>query len=445
MKIRGSMKVRTRALELTTLLTLAIPLVPAQAQQPLHKKQPPFYAVTDLGTLGGAFGVARGLNSRSWTVGGANVSENAATHAFLWLDGLTSDLGTFGGTNSLAFALNLNGQVAGQAESPVPDPFGVDFCFNRTQLQCLPFLWQNGVMTSLPTLGGNNGIANGINDMGVVSGQAENSTFDSTCGSPKYESKPVLWKDGVAQELPNWVGDPDGYVWGINNNGQAVGASGPCLTENAPLHALLWHNDTVTDLGNLGGDFYAEAFAINDRGQVVGSSDVPGDTFAGPYSTAHGFLWKNGKNRDLGTIPGDAGSFAIALNNQGQAVGLGSRAIIWQDGGLWDLNTLVPGEPFSPLYLLGAFDINDRGEIVGIGLAINGERHAFLATPCSDVENCKASGPALLAVDPIGMATANPRNAAVGGVLGRMLDRFHTRRFWGYQFPSSATRPLKQR
>jgi probable HAF family extracellular repeat protein len=301
------MKSRVRNLmsTISVIVALILPIcLPAQEQQRAQKKHPPFYAVTDLGTLDGMFSVARGLNSRVWTVGGANVSEDAATHAFLWRDGLMSDLGTFGGTNSLAFALNTNGQVVGQAESPIPDPFGVDFCFNGTQLQCLPFLWQNGVMTSLPTLGGNNGIANGINDMGVVSGQAENSTFDSTCGSPKYESKPVLWKDDVAQELPNWVGDPDGYVWDINNNGQAVGASGPCLTENPPLHAVLWHNGTVTDLGNLGGDFYAEAFAINDHGQVLGTSDVPGDTFAGPYSTAHGFLWKNGKIRDLGTIPG---------------------------------------------------------------------------------------------------------------------------------------------
>src|SRR5258708_17231735 len=120
MKIRGSMKVRTRALVLTTLLTLAIPLVPAQAQQPLHKKQPPFYAVTDLGTLGGAFGVARGLNSRSWTVRGANVSENAATHAFLWRDELTDDPRPVRRPNRHAFPPHHSGPRTGEPPHPFP-------------------------------------------------------------------------------------------------------------------------------------------------------------------------------------------------------------------------------------------------------------------------------------------------------------------------------------
>ena len=441
-------KIMTAIAVIALLTALVLPdHLSAQKKQAPNKK-PPFYAVTDLGTLGGTFSVGRGLNSRAWTVGSANVAEDAATHAFLWRDGVTSDLGTFGGPNTLAFALNPNGQIVGHAETPIPDPFGVDFCFNGTQLQCLPFLWQDGVMTSLPTLGGNNGMANNVNDMGVVSGQAENSTFDSTCGSPKYESKPVLWKDGVAQELPNRFGDPDGYVWGINNNGQAVGASGPCLTENPPLHALLWHNGTATDLGNLGGDFYAEAFAINDRGQVVGTSDVPGDTFAGPYSTAHGFLWKNGKIRDLGTIPGDANGFAISINNKGQAVGIGSRAILWQDGRLWDLNTLVPGEPFSPLYLVQALDINDRGEIVGLGVAISGELHGFLATPCADnddAESCKGSLASAAAIATNQRVANNGPKPAIRGMLGRMLDQFHTRSFMRYQFPRQLSRPISQR
>jgi len=445
MKIRSSMKVKTQALVLAILLTLAIPQMPAQAQQPPHKKQPPFYAVTDLGTLGGTFSRGFSINNRAWIAGQANLDDDAADHASLWRDEFLSDLGTLGGPNSLAWGLNGYAQVVGQAESSIPDPFGLDFCFTGTQLQCLPFLWQNDAMTALPTLGGNNGLAFAINDLGMAVGQAENSTLDSTCGGPQYEAKPVLWKDGVAHELPTLYGDPNGEARAINISGQAVGGSGGCALA-PPLHALLWLNGTATDLGNLGSELYAEAVAINDRGQVVGSSDVPGDDFAGSGSTAHGFLWKNGKIRDLGTIPGDANGFAISINNKDQAVGIGSRAILWQNGRLIDLNTLVPGEPFSPLYLLEAWDINDRGEIVGLGLAITGELHAFLAKPCGDnedAESCKGS-PSLPAAVITNQRATNVTKPVGGGTLGHMLDRSHTRSFSRYQLPR-IKRPISQR
>jgi hypothetical protein len=45
-----------------------------------------------------------------------------------------------------------------------------------------------------------------------------------------------------------------------------------------------------------------------------------------------------------------------------------------------DLNTLIPAD--SPLFLLEATNINDRGVIVGVAVQIStGEAHAFLATP----------------------------------------------------------------
>jgi probable HAF family extracellular repeat protein len=55
---------------------------------------------------------------------------------------------------------------------------------------------------------------------------------------------------------------------------------------------------------------------------------------------------------------------------------------LWQDNVMADLNTLVPAD--SPLYLVLAFQINDAGEIVGLGVTSAGQSHAFLATPQRD-------------------------------------------------------------
>ncbi len=337
------------------------------------------YTVTDLGTLGGTFGVAEAVNNKGWADGWANLPGDTAHHAVLWAAGLKIDLGTLGGPNSVAgFPLNERGQVTGFAETSTPDPLGEDVCGSGTHLICLPFLWQNGVMTSLPTLGGNNGQADEINNRGQIAGVTENTTPDPTCVAPQVlQFKPVLWEKGEVQELPTFPGDPDGAASGINDNSQAVGFSGNCTI---PFHALLWQDGTVTDLSNLGGTMNNFAVDINNLGQVVGASDLPGDT------TQHAFLWQNGVMTDLGTLPGDVSSFADGINSKGQVVGFsadasGIRAFLWQNGGVMtDLNTLIPAG--SPLFLLAALNINSGGEIAGCALqTATGEIHAFLASP----------------------------------------------------------------
>jgi probable HAF family extracellular repeat protein len=321
---------------------------------------------------------------------------------------------------------------------------GEDFCLFGTRLICLPFLWHDDVMTGLPTLGGNNGAAFDINNLAQAVGLTENATLDSTCATPQFQVKPVIWEKGTIQELPTATGDPDGYVNGINDKGQAVGGSGDCTIDSAfSLHALLWQHGIPTDLGNLGGQLYSGANAINARGQVIGSSDLAGDTnlFAGPFSNTHGFLWQNGVMTDVGTLPGDGTSFAFSINNKGQVVGLGSRAFLWQDGVMTDLNTLVPGPPFSPLYLLQAFDINTRGEVVGLGLASSGELHAFLAIPCDEDDADSGGCGKVAGVTPPAPGRTNSgeitqANSASGSRLGGMLDRPRGAQFPSRYFPS---------
>lgn len=219
---------------------LAIPVqLTAQEPQP-NKQQPPLqraaqrqkpttpYTVTDLGMLGGTFGEALAVNNKGWVVGDATLPGDTVRRAFLWRKGPIEDLGTLGGPNSYAALLNERGDVTGSSDTSTPDPLGEDFCFFGTNLVCLPFVWQHGAMTPLPTLGGSNGGAASINGRGQVVGGAENAKTDPTCvgTSQILHVEPVLWEKGEIRELPTIAGDPDGFANAINDNGEAVGSTG---------------------------------------------------------------------------------------------------------------------------------------------------------------------------------------------------------------------------
>jgi uncharacterized membrane protein len=181
--------------------------------------------------------------SNKGLVAGFVVASDGASHAALWYKGLITDISKPGlaGPNSAAYGANARGQASGLAETSDLDPNGEDFCGYGTHLICLPFLWQNGAMTPLPTLGGNNGEAGEINNRGEVAGNAENTTIDSTCpaGGPQVlQEKPVVWRDGRIKELRTFPGDPDGWAFGINNSGQVVGASGVCSTPQLGYRGL---------------------------------------------------------------------------------------------------------------------------------------------------------------------------------------------------------------
>jgi probable HAF family extracellular repeat protein len=318
-------------------------------------------------------------------------------HATLWQGSSVIDLGTLGGPNSSVSwpGQNNGGTIVGIAETGTLDPLGeqwsCSFFFPTfTGHICLGFVWESGVMTPLPTLGGNNGFATGVNSRGQVVGWAETPIHDPTCNSPQVlQFRAVLWepKADLVQELPPLPGDSTSAATGINARGQVVGISGDCdiaVGRFSARHAVLWDKGTPIDIGDLGGVSWHTPMAINARGDVVGFSNPPGDE-DGSFN-AHAVLWPKGADiQDLGTLPGDRTSQALGINARGQVVGVsrgpgGSRAFIWENGVMTDLNTLV--EPGYSGRLLLAGDISDRGEITGATLDPDtGEVVTFVATP----------------------------------------------------------------
>jgi len=312
-------------------------------------------------------------------------------------------------------------------------------------LICLPFLWQNGVMTQLPTLGGPNGGVGQINSRGEVAGIAENSTKDKNCppgvsvsgtGPQVLDYEAVIWgpQPGQIRQLPPLPGDTVGMALWINDNGQAVGASGTCANSALPpiafgAHAVLWEADgSVTDLGNLGGAVVNIGLAINNQGQVVGASSLTAD--ATPFVSNDAFLWTRETGmRDLGTLPGDVNSVGLGINGRGEVVGESgdadgnSRGFLYQNGVMYDLNTLIPAN--SPLFVLFANAINSSGEIVGVGMTGGGDMHGFLATPSSgeDVSGSlsaaseRVTGPKALPEDVRKLLQRRLRSGRFGGRL----------------------------
>jgi probable HAF family extracellular repeat protein len=351
------------------------------------------YEVTDLGTLHDRnLACAMSLNDRGWTeimngeldpLSNSTAAPLVSGRALIDVDGLKIDLGTLGGKNSWMMwgQINDRGEIVGFSETSVPDPNDEDFCGFGTHLTCRPFIWRNGDMSSLPTVGGNNGSASGINMHGQIAGYAQTTVTDSGC--PPYQTtRGVLWDKGKAQALPPVGSDPDSVAYGINNRGQVVGYSGTCTAAN---HAVLWENGTVVSLHDLGKG--AIAFFINDRGEIAG------EVGSANGETAYGALWKDGKITNLGTLPGDAAALATGINNHGQIVGSTidssndwSHGFIWENGVMKDLNTMFPAD--SNLYITMANEINDRGQISGMATVLSGphqgEIHAVLATPVNE-------------------------------------------------------------
>lgn len=400
---------RTKTLaHICSLFLLAIAPATVVAQQSPAKVAQ--YKITDLGTLpGGNFSQATFVTDDRLSTGISTVADGTQ-HAVAWSGGPIFDLGSpLGGPNSGALGANDAGLIAVQAETPQADPNNENFCDYFTGLQCRPVAWKKGSIALLPTLGGNNGTVSPPNRYGQIPGIAETSVADPSCpGTPAangtgpqvLEFEPVIWdaKGGSVRALPLPSGDTVGMAFWVNDRGQAVGSTGTCANTIVPPfavgpRAVMWDADgSVHDLGNLGGTANPSvlgagnvAFAINNAEQVTGVSVMPDEV------NTHAFLWTAATGiRDLGTLSGDNISAGLGMNNVGDVVGASiagpdplsgvPKAVVWHNGVITDLNTVVPAD--TSLFLLTAFMINDSGLVAGFGLDLNTfEVHGFLASP----------------------------------------------------------------
>jgi len=234
-----------------------------------------------------------------------------ACHATLWQHGRLTDLGTLGGVNSAAEnkGINNQGQVVGVAETATVDPTGT-----TGSLEFHAFLWRHGQMLDLGTLGNApDSLASGINERGQVIGVSvsNGSAFNGDNGHG------FIWQDGNMSAIPT-LGGRYNVPIAVNNRGDVVGESS--LPGNTTGHAFLWHNGRLTDLGTLPGDVFSEAFDVTDQGAIVGMS-------CSSTASCRAVMWVHNHAVDLNTlISGSSGwqlMDAQAENARGQIVGDG--------------------------------------------------------------------------------------------------------------------------
>jgi len=332
------------------------------------------YSVVDLGTLGGALSWAFDLNDGNQVVG-YSTDPAGRDRAFLFSDangngaadpGEMVNLGVLAGdAASYAYGVNDAGGVVGASRTA---PLGADGDDRAVRFN------PGAAPTNLGLGAGGNAYGSAAADLndasqvvgGVLSGFDYLPFVRSAAGTVTTFTGPAPY-------------NLSGEARAINDAGFVVGYSGGAAGDSGFIRSP---SGTPTPVGFANpAQPYNYAWDVNDDKQVVGE----GFNGAGDYRA---FLWQGGAATDLGTLPGMGSSEAYGVNNAGGVVGraeppegvqASTRAFLYRDGMMHDLNDLIPAE--SGYFVADARAINDRGAIAAVAFTPAGAIHAVLLLP----------------------------------------------------------------
>jgi len=323
------------------------------------------WTLTDLGTLGGSETLADSINDLGQVVGMSRIADDSDIHAFFYDNGVMQDLAPINsGDIRASFRLGLNnvGQIA---SGVMVDDAYYPTIYNRQTRQTTP-------LGSLGSTFGFTGVATAINDSGFAVGISYLNS-DVRHG--------FVYRNGTLSDL----GSLGGYsgALAINSGGTAVGFSSD--SPNGFQRAVIWANNSILDISN---GLESQARGINDFGQVVGETI----TLTGNQEA---FRWSDGASENLGTLATGRSSEAFSINNKGNVVGTAeaitgftfqtnpitgvittitnfqNHAFLYSNGSMMDLNSLISTNSGWELYY--AFGINNSDQILGWGSMDGGD------------------------------------------------------------------------
>ena len=233
-------------------------------------------------------------------------------NSFLYANGQTS---TLPGT---ATALNDSGQVAGYTGYNGPSQGGYTFnprgYLYNVATQTIQYMTAAGASPTVPFA---------VNNAAQATGDIYTEYNGPSVNGAGTVTHPFLYSNGRLTDLGT-LGGTNGWGQAINSQGVVVGWS---ETGNGQTRAFLYSTGTMKDLGVLPADASSAfassvAYSINNLNQVVGVSDGGTDP--------KGFLYSNGVMKNLNDLIAANSGWTItsgnAINNNGQILAIGQNS-----------------------------------------------------------------------------------------------------------------------